>query len=611
MRYGKIMAYLFTALFLIVAVLGGYLEPEAKPDPPLSVTVPSNGNSEEIRCWERGENEYYFFLPSYASLSQARLQIQGNAAIRMDDQVLSNGMACDLFRLKEAYLLSATTDGKEHAFSVTFLQSENVPAMYIDVQSGSMDYIHAQKGNEESGTIRLYTKDGDLDHLGNVESINGRGNVTWTLADKKAYSFTLSEESDLLDMGLAQKWILLSDIFDPSHLRNKIVYDFARAAGLAFSPDSQWVDLYLNSEYAGLYLLSERNEVHPQRVDIPQENSFLVSVEMEQRLVSQKYPYVSTAAGTALRIHHSTIISEELEEIWQSAENAILSADGIDPQSGKHFTQLIDLDSWARKYLIEEIFGNMDAAISQFFYYDGNSGAGKIYAGPIWDYDSSMCAYVPTVFFADKPYAWQDTEASWYHALCQKDAFQERVTELYETTFRPLLAELLDTGMDAYSAQISQAAALDQLRWSTDSAAATTASMHSYMTERMAFLDSVWLEGVEYCTVLADQGADDGTVCYAVKPGECLISLPAYEESPDILGWYYVSSDEPFDITQPIYEDTKIYLKSAYNGEEEISPVQYAPIAALALLLVGLALADILRTKRSGRQKHERAKISP
>ena len=119
-----------------------------------------------------------------------------------------------------------------------------------------------------------------------MEAIRGRGNATW-LWEKKPYSLTLSKSADLLGMGAAKEWILLTNAPDPTHLRNKIAYDLAAEVGLLYSPESNWVDLYLNGEYTGLYLLTERNEIHPQR--IPAGNgTFLVSMELESRLKSEK-----------------------------------------------------------------------------------------------------------------------------------------------------------------------------------------------------------------------------------------------------------------------------------------------------------------------------------
>lgn len=157
-------------------------------------------------------------------------------------------------------------------------------------------------------------------------------------------------------MGKAKKWILLANAYDSSHLRNKIVLDASAAVGPPYTPECRWVDLYLNGEYAGLYLLTERNEVDSQRVDIAGNGSFLVSKDWETRFISRKRTYFTTDSHAALRILYSDISTEELKSTWQSAENAILAEDGIDPVTGKSWQELIDMDSWVRRFLIEEVF---------------------------------------------------------------------------------------------------------------------------------------------------------------------------------------------------------------------------------------------------------------
>lgn len=96
-------------------------------------------------------------------------------------------------------------------------------AIYLDVASGSMDYIHEDLDHSESGRIRVYKADGSLGYSGRVKSIGGRGQSTWAAA-KKPYSMTLSDRADLLGMGKAKKWILLANAYDSSHLRNKIFW---------------------------------------------------------------------------------------------------------------------------------------------------------------------------------------------------------------------------------------------------------------------------------------------------------------------------------------------------------------------------------------------------
>ena len=614
MKNGKILILLMTAVFLLLAAGIGQMEPEPQPDTevhmPLSVTAKLDGGQEGIACWQDAAGNYIVFLPSGADLAEVVLSPEEDTRVILNGKTLEQETRCQDFRTDTAYPLSCTTGAVTTEHTLTFLQSANLPSVYVDVQSGSMDLIHETKGNQESGTLRLYTQKGQLSWSGRVESLKGRGNFSWT-SHKKPYSLTLAGEADLLGMGQAQNWILLANAFDPSHLRNKAVYELAAEAGMAYSPACRWVDLYLNGEYAGVYLLSERNEIHPQRLDLPEAGSFLVSRESRWRLISQNYPRVLLDSGAALRIHDSGLTEEALYRLWQPVENAIFAEDGVDPLTGKHWQELIDPDSWAMEYLLGEIFGNIDAGIiSAYFYRDGSDPSGKIYAGPVWDYDMAMGtkhawqAQHVQAFFADRVHVWKLEDSTWTHGLHEKPEFRQRIRELYKERFRPLVQELLETGLETYAAQVSQGAMLDRYRWGTDGAQEETERIRQYLAERIAFLDSVWLENHPYCKVLVLMNDyASSSICHAVVPGQTLPSLPDYAESWDILGWYDAATDQPFDITQPIDADTVVYLKRLPTEEDRVSPLQAVPIAAACGILGWLWLADRKRRRAGKREK--------
>ena len=85
---------------------------------------------------------------------------------------------------------------------------------------------------------------------------------------------------------------------------------------------------------------------------------------------------------------------EYISGYMQSFEDAIYASDGIDPATGKHYTQLVDLDSLVNKYLIEEVSKNYDGnTSSMFFYKDSDAVDPLMYAGPCWDYDSAYASY--------------------------------------------------------------------------------------------------------------------------------------------------------------------------------------------------------------------------
>ena len=602
MKNGKILILLMTAVFLLLAMGIGYMEPAPQPtdqvNMPLSVRVVLDGTQISINCWKDGEDNYVVFLPSGVQLSDVTVSLAKDTEVMLNRSLLEEGMDCGSYQLEVPYSLSCRGGDITTEHTLTFLQSAQLPSLYLQVQSGTMELIHETKGNRESGNLRLFSGDGRLEYAGRMESLGGRGNSSWN-REKKPYSLVLSKEADLLGMGQAKNWILLANAMDPSHLRNKVAYDLAAQTGTVYAPECQWVDLYLNGDYAGIYLLTERNELHPQRIDLPETGSFLVSRESRWRLISQNYPRVLLDSGAALRIHQSGLTEEDLYRIWQPVENAILAEDGVDPLSGKHWQDLIDLDSWAMEYLTGEIFGNVDAGtISAYFYRDGTDPAGKIFAGPVWDYDLSMGSrqawQTQTVqaFFGDKAHIWSLKDSTWFYGLNRKPEFRDRVRELYRDIYRPLLAELLETGLEDYADQIQQSTKLDQRRWGTENAREETEYIRWYLTERLAFLDRVWLDDVEYCKVLVLLDENSSSVCHAVLPGEQLPALPDYADSWDILGWYDASTEQPFDITQPIYEDTVVYLKRLPGEEDRISPLQAAPIAAAMGILGVLFLMD-------------------
>lgn len=602
MKNGKVLILLITAVLLLLAAGIGYMEPEQQPaaevNIPLSAVAVLDGRQERIDCWQDPEGNYIFFLPSGAKLSDVVMYPEKNCQLLLDRKPLESGMNCSDFRTDVSYPLTCTSEENITEHTLTFLQSAQLPSLHLDVLSGSMEIIHETKGNRESGSLRLYSESGELSCSGQMESLSGRGNSSW-LKEKKPYSLSLTAEMDLLGMGMAKNWILLANAMDPSHLRNKVAYDLAAKAGMPYAPECRWVDLYLNGAYAGIYLLSERNERHPQRVDLPETGSFLVSRESRWRLISQSYPRVLLDSGAALRIHASGITEEELYRIWQPVENAILAEDGRDPLTGKNWQELIDLDSWAMEYLMGEILGNVDAGtISAYFYRDGSDPGGKICAGPVWDYDLSMGSknvwQTETVqaFFGDKEHIWSLEDTTWFYGLNRKPEFRDRVSALYRKVFRPLMQELLDAGLEAYAADIRRSVLLDQRRWGQGDGQEETEYIRRYLTARLAFLDNVWLENVEYCKVLVILDENSSSICHAVLPGETLPELPAYQENWDILGWYDAATEQPFDIAQPIYKDTTVYLKKLSGEEDSISPLQAVPIAAAVGILVIAMLAD-------------------
>ncbi len=609
MRYGKVFIGLFTALLTALAFCVITREYAWDGTVKIHAQIQTPSGQERLSCWEGPEDTYYLFLPSYAELSQTTLHSDLIAEASLAGTNLDQLNLEDL-QLDTRYPLEYRAGGSTLSLQLCILRSGDLPTLHVDTVSETMSHIHEAKGNREAGTLRLYSAQGSLEYSGRLEALAGRGNSTWE-HPKKPYNLALAAEANLLNMGAAKNWILLANAMDDTHMRNKLSYDFANAIGLSYSPECQWVDLYLNGEYAGLYLLSERNEIHPQRVDIPAENSFLVSKEWEWRMDSQGDSYVTTQSGAAFRLRGSSLDTGSVLSILQSAENAILAPDGIDPSTGMHWRDLLDVDSWVKKYLMEEVFGNTDGqTLSQYFYYDGT----KLYAGPVWDYDLTMGNEIaiqmeyPNQIFASRPGIWG---SSWYPELYEQEEFYAQMVSTYQNTFLPALEELLSQGISQCTAQIAKAAALDQLRWNTNDLAEEADRTRDYMTRRFAFLEDLWIRETPFVRFIAN-GYDGSKKCYYLPAGALPPQLVSRDYLTDVefLGWFYEGTDVPFDPQTPITQDTEIRLRyqalppaEPAPEPEAPSPLRYAPIAIFTAMLALVTAAEVRRnTRRKSRE---------
>ena len=87
-------------------------------------------------------------------------------------------------------------------------------------------------------------------------NIKGRGNSLGLILEN-LYNIKAYESTDLLAWE-NQRWCLIANWVDKTHLNNKIAFDLGQEVGIPFTANTRHVDLYINNEYKGLYLLTER-----------------------------------------------------------------------------------------------------------------------------------------------------------------------------------------------------------------------------------------------------------------------------------------------------------------------------------------------------------------
>lgn len=99
----------------------------------------------------------------------------------------------------------------------------------------------------------------------NIPIINSKIKISGNPAswrDKKSYRLQLSQRISLLGMRKDDDWVLMGLFLDYTRIRTKMCFDLYRSLQTsnpsAILPDSEYVLLYINGEFEGLYLLAEK-----------------------------------------------------------------------------------------------------------------------------------------------------------------------------------------------------------------------------------------------------------------------------------------------------------------------------------------------------------------
>lgn len=522
----------------------------------ISVEIYTGESRENISLWESKEGTVYCFLPSYVDLENAYLCVKSLRSVFLDDKKIGDGAILSGIELNRDYTLCIGGNN----YTLQFVQSANVATMYIDTRSGSIKEIHANKENEEKINITLYDDRGRMLYRSERfnDEISGHGNSTWGYV-KKSYNLKLSAAADLLEMGEGNKWVLLSNASDETNLRNKLVYDFSDQAGFRWTPKCKYVDLYLNGEYVGLYLLTEKIEVTEERLDISKEQGILLTTKQQEKWTDSTVGF-RTDRGRDFTICWPKSLNDdemrEIEESVQQIENYIM-------ENNIYLYDYIDLDSWARRYLVDEIFLNLDSEqASAYYYWTGLDNSTVMFAGPIWDYDFSLGnAKFP---FWNIYSRLLGSERLYYNALMQNEAFRQRVIEIFRKEFYPLLIDMTDGIIDELSDQIKLSHYMNYVRWNEsfpwlDPTDTSNEKMKQFLELRVEFLRSVWVNEDVYHSVIFNLD-NIGSCKIYVKDNMFITQIDDIEAGADgdIIQWYD-EAGEPFDLTQPITEDKVLY----------------------------------------------------
>lgn len=481
---------------------------------PLSGKI-ANATDFYVRWWHQEVNDkYYLFLPSGIKAKDIYWIFQTDTNVWIGQQKIENK---DRFCLGSgSYEVEVEKNGQRQRMSLEVMQSGSIPSLFVETQSGSLQYIHAEKGNYESGKYTILDENGKIRHAGNLEKIRGRGNASWADTNKKSYQITLETKTSILSMPEEKQWVLTPNFADATLLKNKICNDLVNELEMPFTPEMEYVDLYVNGEYRGNYLLMEKIEVGENRVairDLEKEMEMMNEQpleELERFEIALETPrsykgiyipnqpkdisggylleieltvrYQEEVSGFVTGLRQGVVIKSPkyasfeqvnyIKDLYQEMEDAVFSDTGVHPVTGRHYSDYLDVDSAIKKYIVEEISKNLDTGLtSQYLYKPDNGVSEKFYLGPMWDFDKSLG--IDHINYADVDLSVPEyihagsyiRESHLLYALYQKEEFRNSLIDVFATKARPIMEKEVEEVIPYTQERIYDSCKMNLIRW--------------------------------------------------------------------------------------------------------------------------------------------------
>ncbi len=489
-----------------------------------------------------GKTLYTFYLPS--SVDMNNLHIYHNlGSLNIGDTPITSGNTYPFTKgtvydvtgdvnAKVVFRQGSTESGQLYLNTVK--GSSTTTSDSLPVKTTNIDYKVFKKDNQWTGSV-LYAQNTGFVSSNTIKKLKGRGNSSFEasceLFGKYAYNLTLTNAVQLFGMANKNgntkgdtKYCLLANDFDSTQARNSYIYKLAKELGFTYFPDFKMTDVYDNGEYMGSYLITQKVELGSKAlINVSEVANTGTAKETPTKTTYNSKPIAYDAGVTEpADYQNGTYLMEfELCERYQDEISWFVSGQGqpicvASPESAslnevkflkdkwdyvedKVYTgkldeirDKIDVESFAKMYLIQELTKNLDACATSYnVIYKGSED--KFYAEPVWDFDWALGNHTttkalyespddanktvsdPTGFFAryksiyadgDKKTVETGTVRDFQSALCRENSsFWADVQNIWKNEFYEEATNINTWLSGTYADQIKDTVAMNEYRW--------------------------------------------------------------------------------------------------------------------------------------------------
>lgn len=432
--------------------------------------------------------------PRFSSIDHLELSVYKTTGEPYSDPIILP-RSCQEYYFQDghhgkAYIFSLTaifrdgTCGQQFASKCIFLDYDQLPDLPIisiitadgtvptyEVVSNGPTAIGIANNDYVPGSM-VFSQNAQTSFVSKVK-IRVRGNTSSALSIKKSYKIVLEDPLDLLELGneyADKEWILLGS--GASQLNTYIGNYLAGLCGAEWVPKTRFVNVILNNEWIGHYLLIESVKRSTARCNISSDG-YLFECDAYWWNSGDKYfktdcLEIDSADKLGFTFKYPPIKDSDdikavlLKKYMEEFETKLYTGN-------ENFWEYMDIESFVAWIMVWDLMGGTDAIGSNMYYYiydldPSDPTSNKLKMGPLWDFDGSFPEYADAYAIQHN---YETPSGLYFNELFNYEQFNIAYRDKWNQIKDRLVPELRDTLMDLYNEQgqqLNESRTLDGLR---------------------------------------------------------------------------------------------------------------------------------------------------
>lgn len=310
-------------------------------------------------------------------------------------------------------------DGYERTYTVT-ITNTGLPVVVLDAtpagnvnwqEAGLQVYAKSYEWNGDEGHVSVYNADGSIDVDNALAGYRVRGNTTQSMP-KKPFAIKFDSKQSVLGMPKHKRWCLLANWVDRTMIRSTVAFEIAHATdeatGMGWNPHGVNVELIYGDIHLGNYYLCEQIKIDGNRIDIQDpyedvrddyndgkrtdapsyENCGYIMEFTRSDGLDENYYFTTTSRKIGVQFKDDFDKTTEGQAILSQVKANINNIETLLSEKKDYASvkEMINVESFVDWWIVHELTMNNEFKHPKSVYMH-QDGAGKVVAGPCWDFD--------------------------------------------------------------------------------------------------------------------------------------------------------------------------------------------------------------------------------